>query len=141
IAAFTRRVFICARTPYLAGSNKGTPNLSSIHRAPMISNCIVREGNALLDLGGLGDVGQVQIVLSKSGPGQSKNGNTKSKWLKCFHIFVHRKVITLLRFSGVPLPDSCFSFAFTRQRKRRGELPLEMFSSPRLATLRHRRRS
>jgi hypothetical protein len=23
--------------------------------------------------------------LGKSGPGQSKNGNAKSKWLKCFH--------------------------------------------------------
>src|SRR6266581_1138759 len=88
----------------------------------MIGDCDVREGNALLDLGGLADVGQVQIVLGKSGPGQSKNGNTKSRWPRCFHNFVRRRVVTLLRFSGVPPPDNCFSFAFTHQRKSRGEL-------------------
>ena len=51
----------------------------------MVGDCNVRQGNALLDFGGLADVGQVQIVLGKSGLAQSKNGNTKSKWLKCFH--------------------------------------------------------
>src|SRR5207249_8177426 len=61
----------------------------------------VRKGNALFDLRRLADIGQVQIVLGKSGPGQTKNGNTKSSWPRCFHNFVRRRAITLLRFSAL----------------------------------------
>jgi hypothetical protein len=69
----------------------------------MVGDGNVSKGNALLDLGGLADIGQVQIVLSKSGPGQSKNGNTKSKKLKreCFHNFACGWAITLVRFSAL----------------------------------------
>src|SRR6266404_5665616 len=69
----------------------------------MVGDGNVSKGNALLDLGRLADIGQVQIVLSKSGPGQSKNGNTKSKRLKreCFHNFACGWAITLVRFSAL----------------------------------------
>src|SRR5207248_5667727 len=142
IAEFNCCVFIRARAPNFAVRNEATPNFSSVHQRSMVLDCNIRQGNALLDLGGLADIGQVQIVLGKSGPGQSKNGNTESSWLGCFHKLCALRSNTPLRFSGVPLPDNCFSFAFTHQRKSRGELLLAMFlDSPRLATLRHRRRS
>src|SRR5436190_22870353 len=51
----------------------------------MVGDCNVRKGNALFDLGRLADIGQVQIVLGKSGAGQFKNDNTNSSWPKCFH--------------------------------------------------------
>jgi hypothetical protein len=39
----------------------------------------------------------------------------------CFHNFARGWAITLLRFSVTPLPDNCFSSAFTHQRKSPGD--------------------
>ena len=106
----------------------------------MIFHRDIRQGDALFGLGSLADIRQVQIILRRNGPAESENRETKSKWLKreCFHNLGDYPS----QIFGTLLPDNCFSLDFTRQRKSRGELPLDMFlDSPRLATLRHRRLS
>src|SRR4029453_7611771 len=89
IAEFNRRVFISTCAPNFAVRNEASPNFSSVHQWTMVLDRNIRQRDVLFDLGSLTDIRQVQIVLCGNGPAKSKNGETKSKWLKreCFHDF------------------------------------------------------
>ena len=70
----------------------------------MVLDRNIRQRDVLFDLGSLTDIRQVQIVLCGNGPAKSKNGETKSKWLKreCFHDLSDYPS----QIFGTPLPDN-----------------------------------
>ena len=48
----------------------------------MVFDRDIGQSDALFDLGGLADIGQVQVGLCRNGAGKSEHGETKNKRLK-----------------------------------------------------------
>src|ERR1700756_151884 len=97
VAEFNRRVFIRSGAPDFSVRHKATPNFSPVHQWAVVFDRDIRQRDALLNLGSLANIRQIQIVLSGSDLAKAGNGETNDKRLKrdCFHIVA----VTLLRFS------------------------------------------
>src|SRR5262249_48337406 len=89
IAEFYRRVFVRARAPNFAIRNQPAPNFSPVHQWAMVFDRDIRQRDALLVLGSLADIRQLQIALCKDRGANSGGGEINGKQLKhgYFHNF------------------------------------------------------
>ena len=65
------RVLVRARPPHLAVRNKATPDFTTVHQWPVISDGDIGQSDALFIHRRLTDVGQIEIILGRDNAGQT----------------------------------------------------------------------